>query len=422
MKLHQELGFYIPAFFMLKVNVSGPMESIFNSSDERVLSHELIHFLQDVTTTYGLINICSCVDVLKDQNKIALTKTNCLTPPISISSYSPSVSTNIDLFSCYVGDSADRFMKLPNNVSVISVNEDLINIDNISYGISIIEVEYGGSVYSATQKFHFGSMAICESMAHLIECEIYGKNSDTSSFPYDSATMIAAHLCPHLVGNNRAISEICEASLMYYNPADVFIKALKNINDEQVNICHSNGFYSHVLKKFSLEGSKVSDVFNEATHSAISQLNDLFTVEPLKSECWASSLIAKGSSFRNDGLSLTSLLWNGNEEHKRTTLMTTIKNIGFPVAFNSRNEIWIQDSDTPLQTPLLFPVIMSISEIFMGKSSKCSLYEYCDKHGIYNAGVECEKSPWLRAKNGSHCCFSNVWKMWGLEHIEINMQ
>ncbi|EIF2841227.1 hypothetical protein LEZ42_001228 [Vibrio parahaemolyticus] len=422
MKLYQELGFYVPASFMLKVNTSDSIEDVLNSSYERTFSHELIHFLQDVTTTYGLINICSCVDVLKDQNQIALSANGSLNTPISINSYSQSVSTNIDLFSCYVGDGAGKFMEFPDNVKIVSVTEELMEVDNVSHGISVIEIEYGGEGYSSTKKFHFGAMAICESMAHLIECEIYGNYAKKLNFPYDSATMLVAHLCPQLMDNNQAISEICEASLMYYNPAEVFIKALKEINKNQVEINKSNGFYSYVLNTFSLEESRVNDIFKEVTQSAMSQLNDLFTVEPLKSECWASSLVGKGSLLRNRGCCLTALLWNGDQNHKRVTLMETIKSIGFPVAFNREDQVWVQDSEQTLHTPLLFPAIMSISEIFMGKSYECSLYEYCNKHGNYDVGGECKKRPWLRSNNDDLCYFSSVWRMWGLDKIEISEQ
>lgn len=51
MKLNGDLGFYVPAFFMMKVDVDLPIEKIIGTVNERVFAHELIHFLQDVSTT-----------------------------------------------------------------------------------------------------------------------------------------------------------------------------------------------------------------------------------------------------------------------------------------------------------------------------------------------------------------------------------
>lgn len=51
MKLRKDLGFYVPAFFMIQVDVDKPIDEIIGTENERVFAHELIHFLQDVSTT-----------------------------------------------------------------------------------------------------------------------------------------------------------------------------------------------------------------------------------------------------------------------------------------------------------------------------------------------------------------------------------
>ncbi|EGR0730438.1 hypothetical protein RNE34_003456 [Vibrio cholerae] len=422
MKLRRELGFYVPAFFMLKVDTNESINNVLNSAHERILSHELIHFLQDLTTTYGLINISRCVDVVKDQNQIALNGGRYLDVPIPISLYSPAVAANTDLFSCYIGDDASQYEEFPRSVSIISVNEDLMDIDNVDCQIKVIEVEYGSPIFTYSKKFYFGAMAICESMAHLIECEIYGVESEINNFPYNSATMLTEFLCPHLKNNNQAVSEICEASLMYYNPAEVFVMALNKINEDKVVLDGSNDYYLYVVNNFTLESNSVEKEYNSIANSSISQLNDLFTVEPLKSEQWASNLVVKARGLRNTNISITSRLWQGDRDFKRASLMHIIRNIGFPVAFNNNDEVWIDNSDKTLNTPLMFPAIMSINEIFMAKRAQCYLYEHCKKHGGYQVGDECMTNPWVRAKNGSVCYFSNMWKMWGLEKISINIK
>ncbi|WP_462175553.1 hypothetical protein [Pseudoalteromonas gelatinilytica] len=312
MKLCRELGFYVPAFFMLKVDTNESINDVLNSSHERILSHELIHFLQDLTTTYGLININRCVDVIKDQNQIALNRCTHLDVPIPRSLYSPAVAANTDIFSCYIGDDASKYSEFPHCVSIVSVNEDLIEVDSVGCQIKVIEVEYGSPILTYSKKFHFGAMAICESMAYLIECEIYGVESEINNFPYNSATMLTEFLCPHLKNNNQAVSEICEASLMYYNPAEVFVKALQKINVDKVVLDGSNDYYLYVVNNFTLESNSVEKEYNSITNSSISQLNDLFTVEPLKSEQWASNLVVKARNLRNTDISITSRLWQGD--------------------------------------------------------------------------------------------------------------
>ncbi|HHO0458687.1 TPA: hypothetical protein ACRR9F_002345 [Morganella morganii] len=106
MRLNKDLGFYIPAFFMMQVDTIKPIEGIIGTVDERTFSHELIHFLQDITTTYGLINISRCIDFIKVQNSVLRNTNSSVKLPLQGSELSGSVMINNDLFSLYVGDSA----------------------------------------------------------------------------------------------------------------------------------------------------------------------------------------------------------------------------------------------------------------------------------------------------------------------------
>lgn len=66
MKIYSNEGVYFPSFFRIKINKE--------KNIDRILFHELVHFLQDVSTTFGLINISNTVDRIKDLNKIAIDK------------------------------------------------------------------------------------------------------------------------------------------------------------------------------------------------------------------------------------------------------------------------------------------------------------------------------------------------------------
>ncbi|WP_368494757.1 hypothetical protein [Escherichia coli] len=420
MKLNRELGFYIPAFFMMQVDVDESIEEIIDTMHERVFSHELIHFLQDITTTYGLINICKCIDVIKAQNQALINKDYPVSLPLGSCDLNETVMANVDLFSLYVGDDAEKFKAFPESYIVTDIIEDEMEVDLVSYPVKYFNVKYESQVFTSTEIFHFGSMAIYESMANLIESEIYGEESRCKNFPYDSALMIADYLCPNISHNRLAICELCEASLMYYNPAEVFVASLKKLNEFDLVFEEPNEYYLYVLRNFKLETNSAKSEFVKASKLAMSQLNDLFTVSPFTEEKWASSMVFRAEKLRGSDLSLSARLWGMDKNKSREVLMSFIKSIGMPIVFNGNFDAWVRDSEEHLYTPLMHQAILSFHEILRGKQLSCSLHAYCAKNNSGDAtDCNCQSAPWLRLEQGKSCYFSNLWKMWGLENVQI---
>ena len=421
MKLYKDLGFYVPAFFMMQVDVNIPIENIIGTKDERVFSHELIHFLQDVSTTYGLINISKCVDVIKSQNHALRKKSLPVTLPLLSSDLSDAVMANNDLFSLYIGDDAEKFKEFPESYAVVDVIEDEMEVELVPYPVKFIYIKYGSPVISATEVFHFGAMAIYESMANLIEIEIYGEEERRKNFPYDAALMIADHLCPTISHNRLAICELCEASLMYYNPAEIFVDSLRKINELGLVFEKPNECYRYVLNNYTLESEPVKVEYINASKLAESQLDDLFTVSPFKEEQWASGMVIRAREIRNRDISISAKLWGADKNQSRQSLMDFIHSVGMPIVFNRNFEAWLRDSEESLHTPLMYPAILSFHEIVRGKRQGCILNEHCvNENSGCTTNDNCHSAPWARLAQGKSCYFSNIWKMWGLENVQIS--
>lgn len=65
--LSETTGYYHPSFFRMHINTTEKIERIeyLNANDFSTLMHEYIHFIQDVTTIYGLGNIYNSVQYIK---------------------------------------------------------------------------------------------------------------------------------------------------------------------------------------------------------------------------------------------------------------------------------------------------------------------------------------------------------------------
>ena len=60
--------YYSPAFFRMKIDVPVPMDSLLDITDGTfsLYLHEYIHFLQDISTIYGLMNISTISYYIQD--------------------------------------------------------------------------------------------------------------------------------------------------------------------------------------------------------------------------------------------------------------------------------------------------------------------------------------------------------------------
>lgn len=57
---------YFPSFYNIYINTSNSLEEMFGSDKEPELFHEYLHFLQDISTTFGLLNSSHVLNKIKD--------------------------------------------------------------------------------------------------------------------------------------------------------------------------------------------------------------------------------------------------------------------------------------------------------------------------------------------------------------------
>lgn len=70
------VGYYEPGFIHLRINTTEDLDDLNKLKDDPTtlkcysnFFHEYIHFLQDITSTHGLLNFVNAVEHLRDANK-----------------------------------------------------------------------------------------------------------------------------------------------------------------------------------------------------------------------------------------------------------------------------------------------------------------------------------------------------------------
>ena len=185
--LKTTLGYYIPTFFEMHVSTYDD-DMVINRMTDRdatVLFHEYIHFLQDITTFYGLNNLYvqseyfhSVVNRIKGNQQFHV--------PFMIEDNNDNVLLNQIVCKLTVGDYAEQ--EHYHVYSIDEMEEELIPNPFLKKIKSIVLNFDGDSLRS------FGAIAIMESMAYILE-RLCSPNAYTTSpdYPYRAAELVAQY-------------------------------------------------------------------------------------------------------------------------------------------------------------------------------------------------------------------------------------
>lgn len=413
MKLYKDLGFYLPSFFTIQVTDE--------KNTFRTLVHELIHFLQDVSTTYGLINISRTVDEIKELNRLYLNGK-------TIDDISEEYKANRQIQNSILGYGANLYCQFTEDTKVVSlICTQLNQIENPTSGETIdlfeVTVYLEDITTSYKDSYHIGAMAIMESMAHIIENSFYGKKDIIKTFPYDIVSMIVDYMLPNFTKEPLAVSELCEASLMYYDPAKILYEILYIMKRTNFEHTKPGDTYKYVLTNYHVvDNDKLIDVLNHYSgfplETAMSQVDDLLTVSPYMDEHLASTWISNAKVLRSDkSTSITSLCYLGQGQ-----LHNKIKFIGLPLVIDN-GDVRSSNFNSDKQSIFLYPVMSTFLNTILNKENKtsCKLCTYCINHpDIMSYDELCDITPWNKNTDTRMCPFLDIKRMWGFESKNIS--
>ena len=216
-------GKYEPSFFNMKIDVMSYNE---NMSDREIslFLHEYIHYLQNITTTYGLERLlydfailCRMVEWLQKQNKADIYV------PIPEDVLSELTKSNKKILDLTWGDTVDYDIKEFQFVSAEKL--DSIRIDK-QRSVDTICITYKNTT-GEEDICTFGAREINESMAYLIERKMTRDYESSPVYPYETAQMVAKYIYPPLLDDYRNFLIVCDMALMSSNPGAEFFEIAK---------------------------------------------------------------------------------------------------------------------------------------------------------------------------------------------------
>lgn len=438
-ELFTNAGSYSSAFIKMRVHCTEDLSNIANVKiqTEATYFHEYIHFLQDITTTYGLMNISNIVDYIKTANNEAINDgmSDFKVPFNPQSSTFHDVKANWELKNIYVGG-GNNF----NDVAKVNSICKCVNPVQTSKGFIYPEklvLCFDDSKGNKHQTV-IGAHCIMESMAYLMEQQLYpGTLLAPNKLPYESIVIIIDFIYPLFSINPLNIIALCDACLMLFNPGAFLYEIIMEMANTNYLPSKPEDVYIYVNSRVSFEYNglnNIQDLFISISSASTQQFKDYFTTTTFKdNNLWIECVFERAKKLRiSQPYFMLDLVRNGvlvnNRIISNSVYQNLIEDLGTPIIINDNFELFFISplgSNFDLRNEYLW-VVNQVYKIYRdGLNSgtfKCEMIAWCDakaaKLGMQKfTTYDCRNSPWVRAieSQPNECVFSRLWYTWGMK-------
>lgn len=440
MDIFQKLGnsYYTPAFFRMKVATHESLLDL-NKVDElefMQLYHEYIHFLQDVTTTYGLMNISNVSYYIRDAVYTIEHGSNKLFDhPHKIIDKGDYGYSNYRLWNVYRGSSIEPMLK---NVSIDNLDIQKIPVNKTEVEMVFLDItDLDTSVKNSSVVF--GGQILCEGMAYLMEKYVYTPvfkkrgeiYPDGDEYPYLICKKIVESIYPEISDKPVIMVGICDMSLMNYNSGLMFIRMVEHFRDIKLheqfgNFQNIRDFVSYMYQEGLQFISGHQYDFDTMQKYVARELNKYFKCQEFEgNNRWIDMVFTRAAELRRKTpqFMLDIMIYCQGEDIRHNACFGEIfKYLGSPLMFNEDGEASINPPsgfDTKNYMPELFWAIQQLAYVFEEgkKRLPCKLKNHCDKsknHGAPVTDGRCDSAPWARRLDKNLCPFAIMWQHWAL--------
>lgn len=440
----QRLGenYYTPAFFRMKVGSSSSFINL-NNVDERdfmLYFHEYVHFLQDVTTTYGLMNISNTSYYIRDAvYNIEHCGQNLFSYPHKIQPKGDFGYSNYRLWQVYRGFPITPMHK--------KVTLDKIDIQKVPVTgqeldvvfIDITDVDSGKKISPVM----LGASIVKESMAYMMEHYVYEpvfKNYGTpypkaDEYPYHICEKVAEYYYQEIATYPVILVALCDLALMNYNPGLMYVQLIHHFHDigihEKMSEFKGPNEFVEFLYREGLAFIKGHQYdFKKMQEYVASEMKEYFKCEEFEgNNRWVETVLGRSSWLRQQipQFMIDIMLYGrGHGAQHNLCFARIFTLLGSPFVFNDNNEATINPPvgfDITHYMPELFWAIQQMFWLFQygKKELPCQLKNHClisQKKGAAIVDERCDNAPWSRCLDAQMCPFAVMWKHWGLTGCE----
>lgn len=295
--LKNNYGEYIKGFFFIRLDMELKEEirlDEFTKEEYASFIHEYIHFMQNISTTYGLsyfVDTSRFIQLFVSQSS----KYKQYVPyPIDVEKTKvENAYEELELKSFYLGQ--DNHIKI-HHINKVEIDDDEIMNDILKD--KDVKLEAVNIYYDDKNiPYIFGASCIEESMAYLIESVKFGAMLRKNEFPYNSCELVCRHIYPVLEERKDILVALAELSLMHYHSGMMFIKLLSEIKEKKLVFNNS----SEVIDYFRGRIPHLFENLGEKYKETVSAIDFLYPINtPFEQvNIWIKDKIKKAVQLRN---------------------------------------------------------------------------------------------------------------------------
>lgn len=422
-RLNSTIGCYYPAFFEMNLDVYGNMDV--NKLKEKQFAlflHEYTHFMQDVSTYYGLSNLFAVNEIIKSIHRnltTSLPNGGKFKTPVGIMQNNALLKANDQLLGLTYGliDNTGRFCRF----EVVKVESKSEPVPNNQF-VSQIDNVY---VTTATgDTFQFGALALMENMAYLMEQLCVSECEPSPDYPYSAAEKVASFIVPAIGKDKLMVLALCDISLQSSNPGYYFYSTLEQIKKGKIvynkpeDVC--DDFYSR--KSITFHVSTIPNFIDQYRNIAddIIRQEKNFIQTPQLSVFWKWIENAINYSYDlrlNHRNFILEIARTGNAR-KSKVFVDYIKAVGTPLMMNKCGKFYcIPSRNVPGDGMCYYRAMRQVYELLAGGKRKCDMKNWCKQSKI-KVDCRCNCKPWEHLKEKEKCPYAVIWGSFKLDNYQ----
>ena len=389
---------YTPSFMQIRLHkpISDNLADL-NDQDLGILLHEYIHFLQNVSTPWGLYESMVHYNVLSETYTHIQQTTLPIELPLKIE-YSEGLNSKINILQNGIGD-------CPLNINLPTykidrnkhINWHRETENNKRHKTTTITIDVA-LADSKIINIKLGSNIIKESMAAMYQ-NLIDKTAthEKADLPYNLVEILAEQHYPNIAKAKIKLITICYISLFSLSPAELLITELEYANEHpemsakalfelfiNETKIHMKGVQYEVCEFFDIIIDTFKDVFTRCLDADIDYLNELLAkVRPAEGKIPILSIITDEQPLTREKIDIL------------------INFLGMPYTFTYEGILSLPPKSTSKQNKLASDMIALIGHnVLFTYLTQLHKYGYtCPMHNI------CEKE-----ENTKEECFDEPWK------------
>lgn len=424
------VGQYEFGFFVINLNCNFDFENVSNNDKNawRVLFHEYIHFLQEVSTTFGVFNLhCILLELL-----IAIYKSEGTYDAISEET-KVQWEQELGLCNCVIGDIDEKSYEeykyiIINNIEIKNddIMEECLNFKGIELAnISVTKYHRDKNTSSEQDDIIFGSRIIMESMASLIERKVYLDKESAQYIQYNLAELVCQKIYPEVLKDNKDyIIALCETALMYVNSGVVFVRLLEWMKEEQFKPNSALEIYEYACKNIGsydcpeIDCTEEYNKYYKECCIDISTLleHDFFT--DLRNTIFLT--MDKGKEYGQQVISILSQLQDENV----VELFLKIQELLPPINMVDKNG-WtytgVKKEQVKEKADVLDILFLSgLYKILLNGKKECIMYPICKGDNVNRIREHCLHLPIDKKDIKNGCRLSDICHCLGLKELFLD--